>query len=270
MIRMIVTDLDGTLLDGRGELPDENLRALKRAMAAGGRVVLATGRMPEATLPLAEAIGVNAPLMLFNGGMAYDARRREVLSGVTIDRDTAVRILRVVEAEGVYVHASLAAGYCYARYSEKWTAYFENKIRVKGREVGMPLSEWLREGVYKLLCLDEPERLDALMEKLRAMFPEVNIVKSAKTHLEIVRRDVDKARGLQIIGELTGVKPEEMLCFGDEMNDLPMLRCAGTSYVMANAPADMLKAADHIAPANTEHGVADVVNRYLDEGKMGE
>ena len=269
MIRMIVTDLDGTLLGGRGELPEENLRALRRAMAAGCKVVLATGRMPEATLPLAEEIGVNAPLMLFNGGMAYDAQRGEALSGITMDRDIAARILRAVEAEGVYVQAFLRSGYCYARYSEKWSAYFENKIKVKGREAGMPLSEWLREDVYKLICLDESERLEALAEKLRAMFPEVNVMKSAKTHLEIIRRDVDKARGLQIIGELTGVKPEEMLCFGDEKNDAPMLRYAGTSYVMANASADMLEAADHIAPPNTEHGVAYVINRYLDEGKMG-
>lgn len=81
MIRMIVTDLDGTLLSSRSEIPEENIRALRRAMDAGAMVTLASGRMLEATLPIARAIGINAPLSLFNGAMAYDMARTACCAG---------------------------------------------------------------------------------------------------------------------------------------------------------------------------------------------
>lgn len=268
MIRMIVTDLDGTLLAGKSVLPEENIRALRRAMDAGVKVVLASGRMLEATQPIADAIGVNAPMSLFNGAMAYDGAAGRVLRGRTIPRDTAVRVLREIEARGGYVHAFPGRGY----YLEKrchWTDYYENKIGVTGIEVGGKLSEWLDADVYKLLCLGEAPELERLKGALEPLFPDVTFVKSGETHLEIVIRGVDKASGLRDVGAITGIAPEEMLAFGDEMNDLPMLQYAGTGYAMGNAVDGVRRALTHHAPRNTECGVARIVNLYLDEGKMG-
>ena len=98
MIRMIATDLDGTLLSIGSALPEENVRALQRAMEAGVQVVLCSGRMLEATLPIAQAIGVNAPLSLFNGAMTYDLATGQVLRSHTIPRETGLRVLREIEA----------------------------------------------------------------------------------------------------------------------------------------------------------------------------
>ena len=96
MIRMIATDLDGTLLSIGSALPEENVRALQRAMEAGVQVVLCSGRMLEATLPIAQAIGVNAPMVLFNGAMVYDPASGSILRGRCIPRDTAVEVLRTI------------------------------------------------------------------------------------------------------------------------------------------------------------------------------
>lgn len=268
MIRMIVTDLDGTLLAGKSILPEENIRALRRAMDAGVKVVLASGRMLEATLPIAEAIGVNAPMSLFNGAMTYDRATGKVLRAHTIDRETGLRVLREIEARGGYAHAFPGEGF-YLEKRCRWTDYYENKIGVKGRELGCRLSQWLETDLYKLLCLGEPEELDALAAQLRPLFPELSFVKSGPYHLEVVRRDVDKASGLKDVGEATGVAPEEMLAFGDEMNDLPMLLYAGTGYAMENAVDGVRKALKFVAPRNTDCGVARIVNLYLDEGRMG-
>lgn len=268
MIRMIVTDLDGTLLAGKSVLPEENIRALRRAMDAGVKVVLASGRMLEATQPIADAIGVNAPMSLFNGAMAYDGATGRVLRARTIPRETAVRVLREIESRGGYAHAFPGRGF----YLEKrchWTDYYENKIGVTGIEAGRKLSEWLDADVYKLLCLGEASDLERLKNALAPMFPDVTFVKSGETHLEIVARGVDKASGLRDVGAITGVSPEEMLAFGDEMNDLPMLQYAGTGFAMGNAVDGVRRALTHHAPRNTECGVARIVNLYLDEGKMG-
>jgi len=265
---MIVTDLDGTLLAGKSIIPEENILALRRAMDAGVQVVIASGRMIEGTLPIAEKIGVNAPLSLFNGAMAYDYQNDRILSGTTIPCAIARRVLEALEERGVYTQAFPGRGF-YASESTPWTEYYSGKINVPANIVGQKLSQWLDADVFKLLCLGEASQLAETMEALGPLFPEVTFVKSCETHLEIIARGVDKASGMADISRLTGVAPEEMIAFGDEMNDLPMLKYVGTGYAMENAVPGVLNEMRRIAPKNTDHGVARIVNMYLDEGRMG-
>ena len=268
MIRMIVTDLDGTLLAGRSNLPEGNIIALKRAMQAGVQVVIASGRMIEATLPIARAIGVNAPLSLFNGAMAYDMETDSILSGTVVPRKIALKVLRALEDRGAYVQAFPGRGF-YMEKKNRWTDYYENKIGVTGTETGMKLSAWLESDVYKLLCLGSSLELNEIIRDLAPQFPELTFVKSGETHLEIIARGVDKAAGIAEIARITGTAPEEMLGFGDEMNDLPMLKFVGEGYAMQNAVPGVKAEISRIAPDNLACGVARIVNRYLDEGKMG-
>ena len=268
MIRMIVCDLDGTLLAGKSIIPEENIAALRRAMEAGVQVVIASGRMIEATVPIAEKIGVNAPLSLFNGAMAYDYQNDRILCGTPIPYAVIMPVIEALEARGAYVQAFPGRGF-FMEKKNHWTDYYENKISVIGTETGMPLSRWLKSDVYKLLCLGEAAELSEIIHEFSPRFPEVTFVKSGETHLEIVARGVDKASGMADISRLTGIGPEEMLAFGDEMNDLPMLKYAGTGYAMENAVPGVLKEMRLVAPRNTDHGVARIVNLYLDEGRMG-
>ena len=268
MIKMIVTDLDGTLLAGGNNIPEENISALARAMEAGVQVSLCSGRMIEATVPIARRVKANAPMVLFNGAMVYDGEKDRILSGHTIPKDTAIAVLKEVEKQGAYVQAFPGRGY-YLEKANDWTAYYSGKIGVEGVEVGKKLSEWLETDVYKLLCLGHPGDLAVLMGELAPLFPEVCFVKSGETHLEIVAAGIDKATGLSELAELLGISSEEMLAFGDEANDLPMLKYAGTAYVMENAPENVRREIARVAPKNTQAGLAKIVNLYLNEGRMG-
>jgi Cof subfamily protein (haloacid dehalogenase superfamily) len=265
---MIATDLDGTLLAGKSNLPEGNIIALKRAMEAGVQVVIASGRMIEATLPIARAVGVNAPLSLFNGAMTYDMQKDEILCGHVVPRDTAIAVLRALEERGTYVQAFPGKGY-FMEQKNHWTDYYENKIGVIGTAVGMKLSSWLDSDVYKLLCLGSSAELNEIIRDLSPKFPQVTFVKSGETHLEVITQGVDKASGMADISRVTGIAPEEMMAFGDEMNDLPMLLWAGTGYAMENAVPDVRRAVRLTAPKNTDCGVARIINMYLDQGRMG-
>ena len=268
MIRMIVTDLDGTLLAGGNNIPKKNISALRRAMDLGAQVVLCSGRMIEATLPIAEAVEANAPMVLFNGAMVYDRENDRILSGHTIPRETAVQVLREIEAMGAYVQAFPGRGYFYETETE-WTRYYSGKISVQGQAVDMKLSEWLESDVYKLLVIGPAGELNAMQEKLSPMFPDVCFVKSCELHLEIVAGGVDKATGLKELTAISGVGPDEMLGFGDEANDLPLLHYVGHAHVMENAPENVRREIRRTAPKNTEAGLAKIVNLYIDEGKLG-
>ena len=103
MIRLIATDLDDTLLDAGSALTPRSKAALQAAMAAGCGVAIVSGRMLEATLPFANEIGVNAPMVLYNGAMLYDPRSRETLFARRIPFDTALSMVRMIEGMGLYV-----------------------------------------------------------------------------------------------------------------------------------------------------------------------
>lgn len=268
MIRMIATDLDGTLLAGKSNLPEKNIEALQRAMDAGVRVVLSSGRIIEAMTFLSEKIKVNAPLICYNGAMVYDPNSDEILYGKTIPCATAVEVLREVEKLGVHVQACPGRSYFFPEYNS-WTDYYEDKVGPKGQPVHMPLSTWLKDDVYKLLCLGEGHLLDALARDLTPKFPDVSFIKSADTHLEVVASGVDKSDGLKFLSKALGITPEETMAFGDEHNDLGMLDYAGAGYLMENAPANIDRRNYKIAPRNTDCGVARIVNLYLNEGRMG-
>lgn len=268
MIRMIATDLDGTLLAGGCDLPEENILALRRAMEAGVRVCLCSGRMIESSVPIARRLGVNAPMVLFNGAMVYDGARDAILRGHVIERAVAVSLLREIEARSAYVQAFPGRNY-YMERAADWTAYYAAKIGVMGVETGMRLSDWLQTDVYKLLCLGTGEELARIAAELGPRFPQVCFVKSGETHLEIVASGVDKATGLRELAESMGISAEEIMAFGDEANDLPMLGYAGCAYVMENAPDAVRRQVRLVAPRNTQAGLARIVNLYLNEGRMG-
>lgn len=269
LIRMIATDLDGTLLSVRSEIPEENIRALRRAMDAGVRVCLCTGRMIESTLSVVDALGgVNAPLSLFNGAMLYDADGDRILSGAKIARGTAVKLLERIEGLGAYVQAFPGRGYYYERRTD-WSWRYAEKIGVEGEAVGAPLSKWLDTDVFKLLVLGAPEEVSAIAETLSGEFDDICCVRSSANYLEVIRRGVDKGTGLLDVCRETGVAPEEVLAFGDEMNDLPLILAAGFGYAMENGAEGVVRRAKYVAPRNTEAGLARVVEMYLDEGRMG-
>ena len=268
LIRLIATDLDGTLLSGRSNLPQRNIEALRRAMAAGVYVVICTGRMLEAAMPMAERIGVNAPMVLFNGAMTYDRAAERVISKTVIPRARAIEVLRAIEDAGAYVQAFPGRGYFYEKKCAL-TEYYSDKIGVTGTEVGGRLSDWLNSDVCKLLALGTLAEMNALQKKLAPQFPDIDFVKSGETHLEVIAKNVDKAAGLAQVCAHLGVQSDEVMAFGDEQNDASMLHYAGAGYIMENAAPELKAQFRFIAPANTACGVADIVNLYLDEHRMG-
>ena len=272
MIRLIATDLDGTLLDEHSELTTRTLDALRAAMDAGCGVALSSGRMPEAMLPLARRIGVNAPMLLFNGAMIYDHRTDETLHASQVPYETALGVLRLAERLGIYAQFYPGRGYYCEKYTEI-TRYYENIIHVPAIETGMPLSEWLEghpSGAQKLLLIDSPEGADRAIEAMNAAFPgQASFFKSNPRFVEIAPTGVDKGASLQVLWQLLGLRREEVLAFGDGQNDAPMLKSAGTGCAMGNACPQSMAAADIVAPPNTEDGVAQVIERLLREGEIG-
>ena len=269
MIRLIATDLDDTLLDADSRLTDRTVRALRRAMDAGAMVTLSSGRMTEAMVPFAEAIGVNAPMILYNGALIQDHRDGRTYFYHAIPLETARAVARAVEEMGIYLQAYPGRGY-FCRKRTKYTDLYESSIRVPCGELGEKVSDWMSGDQVKLLAIAEPGIIDDAQARLRRLFPTgVCFAKSKPRYLEIVREGVDKGRAIEALARELGVARGEVMAFGDGQNDAPMIRWAGLGVAVENAVDECRRAAARIAPKNTADGVAQVVEQMLDAGEIG-
>lgn len=272
MIRLIATDLDDTLLDAGSALTPRSKAALQAAMAAGCGVAIVSGRMLEATLPFANEIGVNAPMVLYNGAMLYDHRSRETLFARRIPFDTALSMVRMIEGMGLYVQLYPGMGY-YCDELRPQTEAYARQIRVDAIPAHMPMSRWLEAhpcDLQKLLIIDTPEGATRAQAALTEAFPSgVCCLKSKPHYLEIAAEGVNKGQTLSLLAARLGVKPDEVMAFGDGENDVPMLTFAGAGHAMANGCEAARACTPRVAPRNTEDGVAQVVERYLAQGLIG-
>ena len=272
MIRLIATDLDDTLLDARSDLTRRTLEALGAAMAAGCGVSLSSGRMLEAMLPFARRIGVNAPMLLYNGAMLYDPNGDRTLWASRIPFETALGIVKLAEAMGLYIQLYPGKGY-YCSEIVAHTAAYAGQIHVDATPVHMPMSAWLEENpadMQKLLIIDTPEGADAAQAELRRRFGgRASFLKSKPHYVEIAPEGVDKGSSLARLAGILGLTALEVMAFGDGQNDVPMLQYAGYGYAMANACPQALACTALVAPPNTEDGVAQVIERCLEEGRIG-
>ena len=272
MIRLIASDLDDTLLNANSDLNGRVVKALHAAMDAGCGIALSSGRMLEAMLPLAKRIGVNAPMLLYNGAMAYDHRTDETIFADKLPYETALAIVEQCEAMGLYIQAYPGKNY-YCPTVTEGTRKYAWSIKVEPTCVNRPISEWMREnpsGMQKLLVIDTPEGADRAQAALREAFPtQASFLKSKPHYIEIAPPGVNKGAALLKLAKHLGLERDEVMAFGDGQNDVVMIEAAGTGVCMANGCPEAKAAADKIAPSNIEDGVAQVIEEYLRNGWIG-
>jgi len=278
MIRLIAVDIDGTLLDSRGRIPDAHRDALREASGRGLAVALVTGRSYHFTRAVTAALDLPLTLIVNNGAVVKDAGGATLIRYV-LPREAARQVLTQTPA----FEDSVAV--VFDRHDERqivfdrmdWShpdrrGYYErNKAFIAPAS---PLAAALTEDPIQVMFNGGVEPMRALVGELRTM-PIAAQFSVAITEYE--RRDfalVDvngagcsKGSTLARWAGAEGFAREEVLAVGDNFNDIEMLEFAGTAVVMGNA-ADAVKArAVHVTASNDEGGLADAIRRFaLDVG----
>lgn len=275
--RLLVIDIDGTLLDGRSTLGPRTREALRRAVAGGAIVTLATGRRTHSARSIITELGVGVPVILHNGALIYDTARDEVLYDHHLPLPVAREVVELIVAGGfqpvAYENAfrgeRLFAGP--PEHDSPLTAlYLQNAGDVVvrrpydvllGDDDGDPL---------RLAVMDDAERVQELAARLESIpgcRALVNTTALMTKHgglvLEVLEADCSKGRALEHLARHFDVPLRQVLAIGDHYNDIEMLRAAGLGVAVANAPAEVLACADYVAPSNEEDGVAHVVERFI-------
>ena len=265
-IRVIAVDIDGTLTNREKQITPRTLQALLQAQKQGITLVLASGR-PISGLKK-YSVQLHLPeyggnLISFNGGLLADAKTNEVLYEQKMPLPIAIEVLRHLQQFPVTVMLCDGDQLVVEDINGYQVEYEANCNHLRVTQTDS-LEEYLYFSPYKLLASANPPYLSEIHEQLAAPFTNrLSTFFSAPFFFEFVPLGVNKANALQRLCQMRGIRREEVLCFGDEQNDLEMIRFAGHGVAMGNA-CDLLKqAADEITLSNDEDGIAVVVERYL-------
>jgi len=237
MTRLVATDVDGTLLDHYGVLPDGRAAAVRALVAAGIPVVLATGKLWTSVRTLVRSLGLEGPHVACNGSVVFSADgtllTRHLLDAATADEVTA-RLRRDGVAHAVYLEDGTIVT------DEVRPSH--DVLPLLGEPLPVPEPRDGR-GVIKVLAfLSADEEGD-----LRRMAVDLaSVQRTGPRFLEWNAPGVDKATGLSSVSELLSIDPADVVAVGDAENDAPMLRSAGTGLAVMGASPAVIAAADHL------------------------
>lgn len=270
-IKMIGLDLDGTLLNTRKELTKRSREALRKAIDKGVIVLVATGR-PYTGIPeeLRNFPGMRYALTS-NGARILDTEKNELLIEELLPREDAIRALKVLrkydtmqeiyfDGQGYADEEKMAEIHRYQHNPHMWE--YVRKSRIIVPDI-MELAEQVPEDMDKIqgLFADMQEREEAWQELSKDN--KIELVGSLKYNIEVNAAGVNKGKGLVKLGELLGVRREEIMACGDGDNDVEMLREVGLGVAMANAEEEVKRVADYITETNDEDGVAKAIEQFV-------
>ena len=264
VFRLIACDLDGTLLSKAPPIPERNVSALRRAAELGIELVLVSARAPRGMRAIVEELGIEGPAICMNGALVYDFSSESVLRYLPIEIGILRNIVGTLRRHlpGTVFHWELPSSF---GREEAYEALSPLKTfdKVALRTVGDPLE--VAEAVGKLVARHPDHDSASLANALSDLLtPDLVLTISGPTFIEISAAGATKAAALEWWCTERGISAEEVIAFGDMLNDIPMLTWAGRSVAMANAHPDVKVIADEITGSNVDAGVAQTLEPILD------
>lgn len=243
-IRLIALDMDGTLVNHEGVVSPENAQAIQRAKEKGIHVVLSTGRSLLTCRDISDELGRSSYLVTVNGGEIYD-HEYNLVDSIPLDLALVKQLWKLKEEHGVYFWSSTSQGLFNTNEP------FDQEIDTYN---------WLKFG----FDIQDDDVRKVMMDELLKN-EALEITNSSPTNIEINPAGVNKAAALVKVCKWLDLSMEQVMAVGDSMNDIAMIREAGFGVAMGNAQETVKKAADWVTGINTDHGVAQAIDKVLSE-----
>lgn len=270
-IKLIVCDMDGTLLDSRKQISRVSLATLEKAREKGIFTTICSGRVHTMLSFYSNQLEIEGPLIAANGAAIYDNRNDKILFQKTIEPEAAQALLMFCGQNGMD-YSLLTATSCF---------FSRNSIRIRrfeqynslARADGLPeiplrffsadYNEALSNDIYKILVYELQEGQKKQTEAYLEQHPELTWTSSEEGLLDISAKGVNKGEGVRKLARILGISAGEVCVFGDYCNDIPMMEQAGLPIAMGNAHESVKKAALAVTASNDEDGVARGIEKYI-------
>ncbi len=264
--KLICTDIDGTLLDTNHQISAENKRVITKAYQKGITIALVSGRKAASLEVLQKELGIRGPLGCYSGALVVDEEK--ILASHPISWEATQKVLAFVEDKGVesFIYTDRR---WYIHKESPWMAFETSVSKTEGKV--LPFDELpdhcknSGETPYKILCMSTDIEVVLKLEALlKQKFSSIlNVYRSGSIYLEISAKDVDKGHALEAICEAYGYETSQAMAIGDYYNDLGMLKVAGYSVAMDNAPDDVKIHAQRVTASNSKDGLAKAIEAIL-------
>lgn len=264
--KLLVLDLDGTLVNSKKQLTENTINTLLEVQEKGLRIALASGRPTYGIVPIAEALQLErfgGYILAFNGGMITNWQTKEIIHESTLPAEIVPYLYECSEKNNFAI-VTYKDEFVMTEKPEDEYVLKEAILNVMKTKKVDNFIQAIDFPIVKCLIVGEQTRLAILEKSMQeALEGKIEVYRSEPYFLELVPRGIDKARSLDILSNKTGIKQEEMIACGDGFNDKSMIEWAGMGIAMANAQEPVKDAADFIAPSNDEDGVAFIVRKFI-------
>jgi len=264
--KLLVLDIDGTLLNSRKEISPATRAALREMMGKGHKVVLASGRPAPGVRPYGQTLELDkygGYLLAFNGARIVDCSTGKIIYRKTLPPALLPELYRFARDNG--------CGLATHSEQEAVSAFEPDEyIAMEARINGLPVRtvdnfvDYVDFDIYKCLMTAEAARA-ALLEKMlqEECGDRASIYRSEPFFIEVMPKNVDKGDSLARMLEVIGMDREDVVCCGDGYNDISMIRYGGVGVAMGNAQPEVKAAADYVAADNDADGLVEVINRFI-------
>ena len=278
-LRVIILDIDGTLVNSEKQMMPETKAALIKAQENGIKIILASGRPTQGLVDLGHELRMaefNGLFVSYNGSKIVDFKTMETVFNQPLSVDEGKAVLEHMKQfdvmpmidKGDHMHVNDAFG----RIKYKGEDFDIVRHEGHGNKYLLceqhDLAEFLDYEVNKILTAGEPDYLQANYKRMMEPFKEtLSCMFTADFYFEFTAKGIDKAHALNTVLKPMGYTEDEMIAFGDGMNDLSMLKYVGTGVAMGNAVCEVKENADHVTASNDEEGIAKALYKYMPELK---
>ncbi|QEN03976.1 HAD family phosphatase [Thiospirochaeta perfilievii] len=263
-IKMIVMDLDDTLLNDDLVISDYTKQVIFNAQKKGIKIVLASGRPAPAIEKYAKELKLkenNGYVISYNGAVLTEMSTGTILNRTTLTLENIDFLLKTAKDKNLFFQTYINGKVVTDRHNQ-YTDF-------EGELTGMPvikienLKDEIKEEVVKIILMDDPDRLKLVEEELKTEIGNTMTMNISKPFfLEFTNTLVDKDKTITYLCNKIGIDKGSVMAIGDSFNDLSMIKGCGIGIVMSNGHNDVKKHAHHITHCNNTDGVATAINRF--------
>lgn len=287
-MKLIATDMDGTLLNESGDISPENEQAIRKALDEGIEVIVATGRSYEAAYRPLQKAGLNLPIISLNGAMTHTVDKT-LLRNVPMERNITQKIQQMCQEAGLYYEVySNEKAHTISQEDFKQVMYdivqsanplipeeeIEERAEERLQEEGFSITHDFEAlfadknlDFYKVLAFSTDRNVLTKVAEAFQKESSVNVTASSDVNLEFNHIDAQKGAAVKDYAQSKGIEMKDVMTLGDHFNDETMLRMAGRGVAMGNASDAIKDMVKYTTKTNVEHGFAHAVEEMLNERK---
>lgn len=265
-LRAVAFDLDDTILRDDLTISDYTVHVLRRLHSDGCRIIAASGRARLSMKPYVDQLGCVDAYISCNGAEIWDGPSGSLIRHELFSAETAREIARFAEEHDCYAQTYEEDRFCFNRYGE-YADRYAMSARLKGEYVGK-LSDYIQEPRNKIHLMDDEARISVLYREAVIRFDgRASVTCSKPVYLEFNPVRATKGIALDALAEHLCILPGQIIAFGDSLNDLSMLRTAGTSVSVSNGWPEIRPYCDYVCGSNNEDGPARFLDDLFYEGR---